>query len=46
MTITGHEAADALNDRRLLFELEATGLERSGGTIDFSASATWVMGCP
>jgi hypothetical protein len=46
MTITSHDAADALNDRRLVFDLEAAGLEGSGGTLDFSTSATWVMGCP
>jgi hypothetical protein len=46
MTITEHAAADALADRRLVFDLEAAGLEGSGGTLDFSTSATWVMGCP
>jgi len=46
MTITTHDAADALNDRRIAFELEAPGLEGSDGTLDFGTTATWVMGCP
>jgi hypothetical protein len=46
MTITAHDAADALNDRRIAFELEAPGLEGSDGALDFSATSTWVMGCP